>query len=311
MVKFNLNPVKALLVSITLIAVVFGSLIFYYNDKVNELNLKMSTLDNKLDQVNNNLKSDLSSLNQNLTSEIDLVDSDLRNFKAQNEDEINTLLELIDEIEKQSEIQLGELKDELKSIQVKSRDFTAIIDDVIQSVVSVGTNKGWGSGAVIDDRGFIVTNYHVVRGASIIRVLAYSEEVYDASLIGYNDVADVAVLKVDASLPDLSFGNSDEVQVGEKVIALGNPAGLSFTVTEGIVSAVHRKGPNNLPIYLQTDVPINPGNSGGPLVDTNSKIIGLNNFKVSGLEGLGFAIESNTVKEVADDIIEQYLQAQQ
>ena len=311
MAKFNLSAVKVLASSIILIVVVSGSLIFYYNDKVNELNQEISTLDNKLGQVNKNMKSDMSSLSQNLTSEIDLVDNNLRNFKAQNEEEINTLSQLIDEIEKQSEIQLGELKDELKSIQVKSQDFTAIIDDVIQSVVSVGTNKGLGSGAVIDTRGFIVTNYHVVQGASIIRVLTYGEKVYDASLIGYNDVADGAVLKVDASLLDLGFGDSDDVRVGERVIALGNPAGLSFTVTEGIVSAVHRKGPNDLPIYLQTDVPINPGNSGGPLVDANSKIIGLNNFKVSGLEGLGFAIESNTVKEVADDIIEQYLQAQQ
>src|SRR3989338_7575325 len=306
MVKFNLSAVKVLLVSIALLAVVSGSFIFYYNDKVNELNLKISTLDNRLDLANKNLKSDISSLNQNLTSEIDLVNNDLRNFKAQNEDEINTLSELIDEIEKQSEIQLGELRDDLKSIQVKSQDFTAIIDDVIQSVVSVGTNKGLGSGAVIDSRGFIVTNYHVVQGASIIRVLTYSEDVYDAALIGYNDVADVAVLKVDASLPSLGFGDSDDAQVGEKVIALGNPAGLSFTVTEGIVSAVHRKGPNDLAIYLQTDVPINPGNSGGPLVDTNSRIIGLNNFKVGGFESLGFAIESNTVSELAEQIISGY-----
>ena len=308
MAKFNLNQVKALIASIILIIAVSGSLIFYYNTKVNELNQEILTLDNKLDHVNKNLKSDISSLNRNLTSEIDLVDSDLRNFKMQNKEDINTLTQLIDEIEKQSEIQLGELRDDLKSIQVKSQDFTAIIDDVIQSVVSVGTNKGLGSGAVIDERGFIVTNYHVVQGASIIRVLTYSEDVYNAALIGYNDVADVAVLKIDVSLPDLRFGDSDDVQVGEKVIALGNPAGLSFTVTEGIISAVHRKGPNNLPIYLQTDVPINPGNSGGPLVDTNSKIIGLNNFKVSGLEGLGFAIESNTVKDIADDIIGEYLQ---
>ncbi|MBI2523434.1 trypsin-like peptidase domain-containing protein [Candidatus Woesearchaeota archaeon] len=310
MAKFNLNPVKALIASIILIIAISGSLIFYYNAKVNELNREILTLGNKLDRVNENLKSDISSLNQNLTSEIDLVDSDLRNFKMRNKEEINTLTGLIDEIEKQSEIQLGELRDDLKSIQVKSQDFTAIIDDVIQSVVSVGTNKGLGSGVVIDSRGFIVTNYHVVEGASIIRVLTYSEDVYNTALIGYNDVADVAVLKVDASLPALRFGDSDDVRVGEKVIALGNPAGLSFTVTEGIISAVHRKGPNDLPIYLQTDVPINPGNSGGPLVDANSEIIGLNNFKVSGLEGLGFAVESNTVKDIADDVIAQYLQSQ-
>ncbi len=260
---------------------------------------------NMIDRI---LKGDISSLDENLTMEIGLVDTNLRNFKTQNEGEINTLSNLIDEIEKQSEIQLGELKEELKSIRVKSKDFTAIIEDVLQSVVSVGTNKGLGSGAVIDDRGFIVTNYHVIDGASIIRVLTYDNEVYDAALVGFNDVVDVAVLKVDASLDNLRFGDSDDVDVGERVIALGNPAGLSFTVTEGIVSAVHRTGPNNLNIYLQTDVPINPGNSGGPLVDTNSRIIGLNNFKAAGFEGLGFAIESNSVKIAVDDIIDQYLQ---
>ena len=263
-----------------------------------------------LKELNQDLSNDISSLNKNLTSEIGLVDTNLRNFENKNERELNTLTSLIDEIEKQSEIQLGELKDELKSIKVKSQDFTAIIDDVIQSVVSVGTDKGLGSGVIIDDRGFIVTNYHVVDDASLIRILTYGNEVYDAALIGFNDVADVAVLKVDASLPNLRFADSDDVDVGERVIALGNPAGLSFTVTEGIVSAVHRTGPNNLDIYLQTDVPINPGNSGGPLVNANSRIIGLNNFKAAGFEGLGFAIESNTVQEVADDIIDQYLQSQ-
>ncbi len=315
MAKFNLNHNKVLAVSVILVVIVASGLIFYYNYRIGqqnkEFNAKLDSLNKQLAESFNQVSEEVLSLEENLTTEIQLLDANLRNFKTQNKEEINTLMELIDEIEKQSEIQLGELKDELKSIQVKSQDFTAIIDDVIRSVVSVGTNKGLGSGAVIDNRGFIVTNYHVVQGASIIRILTYSEDVYDAALIGYNDAADVAVLKVDASLPDLGFGDSDDVQVGGRVIALGNPAGLSFTVTEGIVSAVHRKGPNNLPIYLQTDVPINPGNSGGPLVDTNSKIIGLNNFKVSGLEGLGFAIESNTVKEVAGDIIDQYLQAQQ
>jgi len=168
---------------------------------------------------------------------------------------------------------------------------------------------GQGSGAVIDSEGFIVTNHHVIDGATIIRVLTNSGEVYDATLIGFNEVLDVAILKVDETLKELRFGNSDDVKVGQRVIALGNPVGLSFTVTEGIVSATGRKGPNNLNIYIQTDVPINPGNSGGPLVNTNSRIIGLNNFKIGGFEGLGFAIESNTVKEIVDDIIRQYNEA--
>jgi len=315
MPSLNLNSSKVLIISIVLLLVVTGSLIIYYNNKVDELNSKILNLNNvmvsDLKELKQDLTNDISSLNDNLTDEIGIVDNDLRNFKTQNKEDISTLNTLIDEIEKQTEVQLGELKDELKDIKVKSKDFTAIIDDVIQSVVSVSTNLGVGSGAVIDDRGFIVTNYHVVDGASIIRILTYDEIVYDAALIGFNDLVDVAVLKVDASLPDLNFGDSDDVLVGERVIALGNPAGLSFTVTEGIVSAVHRTGPNNLDIYLQTDVPINPGNSGGPLVNIKSRIVGLNNFKVGGFEGLGFAIESNTVEGIADDIINQYIQAQQ
>ena len=229
-----------------------------------------------------------------------------------NEQEITALNSLIDEIEKQSDIKLKELKEEISTIQVESSDFSAIIDEVVKSVVSVGTNRGQGSGAIIDDMGFIVTNYHVVQEASTIRVLTYDGKVYDAALIGYDDVSDVAVIKVNAALQSLKFADSDDVKAGERVIALGNPAGLSFTVTEGIVSAVHRAGPNGLSIYIQTDVPINPGNSGGPLVDANSRIIGLNNFKIGGFEGLGFAIESNAVKQVTDGIISQYLsQAQQ
>ena len=315
MPKLNLNNKKVLIISIVLLLAVTSSLILYYNNKINEQNKSFNT---KLTELNKQISADLgqlgdaiSSLKDNLTGEIGIIDTNLRNFKKQNEEEINTLNNLIEEIEKQSEIELGELKDELKSIKVKSKDFTVIIDDVIQSVVSVGTDKGQGSGAIIDNRGFIVTNFHVVNGAKIIRILTYNNEVYDAALIGYNDIVDIAVLKVNAELKNLRFADSDDVEVGERVIALGNPAGLSFTVTEGIVSAVHRKGPNNLEIYLQTDVPINPGSSGGPLVNANSRIVGINNFKIAGFEGLGFAIESNVVEQIAEDIIDQYLQQSQ
>src|SRR3989338_654816 len=308
----KLNDKKVLVISIVLLLVASTGLILYYNSKINEMNndfsAKILGVNKNLNQLGENLGNSISSLKTNLTSEIRLLDTNFKNFKKQNEEEIGTLTSLIDEIEKQSEIKLGELKDELKSIKVKSKDFTAIIDDVLQSVVSVGTDKGLGSGAVIDNRGFIVTNFHVVNGTKIIRILTYGEEIYDAALIGYDDVADIAVLKVNAELKNLEFGNSEDAQVGERVIALGNPAGLSFTVTEGIISAVHRGGPNNLKIYLQTDVPINPGNSGGPLVDANSRIIGINNFKIGGFEGLGFAVESNVVEQIAGGIIDKYLQ---
>ena len=318
--KPELDIKKALIISAVIILVVIGSIVFYYNYRIKALNedfnTKILTMNREIlasiNDVQQGLDAELSSLRNNLTLKIEVIGTSLASFRKKNEQEITALNSLIDEIEKQSDIKLKELKEEISTIQVESSDFSAIIDEVVKSVVSVGTNRGQGSGAIIDDTGFIATNYHVIEEASAIRVLTYDGKVYDAILIGYDDVSDVAVIKVNAALQSLKFADSDDVKAGERVIALGNPAGLSFTVTEGIVSAVHRAGPNRLSIYIQTDVPINPGNSGGPLVDANSRIIGLNNFKIGGFEGLGFAIESNAVKQVTDGIISQYLsQAQQ
>jgi len=109
--------------------------------------------------------------------------------------------------------------------------------------------------------------------------------------------ADLALLKTNTFFGELKFANSDDVQVGEKVIAIGNPLGLSFTVTEGIVSAVNREGPNGNFDFVQTDVTLNPGNSGGPLINKEGEVIGINNFKIGGAESLGFALESDVVKE--------------
>jgi S1-C subfamily serine protease len=251
------------------------------------------------------LKSTMDSLGINLSSQISLVDLNLQNFKVQNQDQIKTLSDLIDEIERQSNIQLTELKSELKNIRIKSADFSAIVGDVLQSVVSVKTNVGQGSGAIIDTKGYIVTNVHVISGASTVKATTFSGNTYDVNvLVGYDSNADIAVLRINApNLRALDFGDSDDVKVGEKVIAAGNPAGLAFTVTEGIVSAFRIFNGIN---YIQTDVPINPGNSGGPLINTKGQIIGINNFKAGGYEGLGFAISSNDVRSVVKKIISEY-----
>jgi S1-C subfamily serine protease len=251
------------------------------------------------------LKSTIDSLGINLSSQISLVDLNLQNFKVQNQDQIKTLSDLIDEIERQSNIQLTELKSELKNIRIKSADFSAIVGDVLQSVVSVKTNVGQGSGAIIDTKGYIVTNVHVISGASTVKATTFSGNTYDVNvLVGYDSNADIAVLRINApNLRALDFGDSDDVKVGEKVIAAGNPAGLAFTVTEGIVSAFRIFNGIN---YIQTDVPINPGNSGGPLINTKGQIIGINNFKAGGYEGLGFAISSNDVRSVVKKIISEY-----
>lgn len=266
--------------------------------------LKMNQdIADELQSLRTVLQSQIELLNYNLSTEIGYVSVDLEDFKRQNQLQINALSSLIDQIEKQSNIQLNELKDEVKGIQIKSADFSAIIDDVLQSVVSVKTNLGQGSGVVISDKGYIVTNVHVIEGASFIRATTYSGKTYDAALIGYDQTRDVALLKIDApNLQALNYG-AEEVKVGQKVLAAGNPAGLAFTVTEGIVSAFRTFSKVD---YIQTDVPINPGNSGGPLINAKGEIIGINNFKVGGFEGLGFAISANDVREVTDKLIREY-----
>ena len=292
------------------VLILTGGVIYYFNYNLNlvkqDYSTKILELNKQFTENLQDLKNQISILGSNLSSQIGFVDINLKNFKKQNQQEINTLSNLIDEIERQSDIKLGELKDELKDIRIKSADFSAIVDDVLQSVVSVKTNVGQGSGAIIDRKGYVATNVHVINGASSIKALTYSGNTYDANtLVGYDENADIAVLKINApDLRALNFGNSDEVKVGEKVIAAGNPAGLAFTVTEGIVSAF-RTSQNGIK-YIQTDVPINPGNSGGPLINTKGEIVGINNFKVGGFEGLGFAISSNNVRSVVNKIINDY-----
>ncbi len=290
--------------------ILLGGMAFYFSYSLHvareDYDAKISDLSRQTAEHLNNIETQLRALGLNLSSQIGSVGADLDSFKQQNQQEIITLSSLIDQIEQQSSIKLSELKSELKSIQIKSADFSAIVDDVLQSVVSIKTNTGQGSGAIIDRNGYLVTNVHVINGATSIKAVTYSGDSYSANtLVGYDSAADIAVLKISASsLNALDFGDSDGVKVGEKVIAAGNPAGLSFTVTEGIVSAF-RDSSNGLR-YIQTDVPINPGNSGGPLINAKGEIIGINNFKVGGFEGLGFAISSNNVRSVVRKMINDY-----
>ena len=303
------KKIRNIILIILGILILTGGLIYYFNYSLNivrqDYGMKILELDRQFSENLLNLKNQVSALGSNLSSQIEFMDADLQNSKKQNQQETSTLSNLIDQIEQQSNIKLNELKDELKNIKIKSADFSAIVDDVLQSTVSIKTNVWQGSGAIIDRKGYIVTNVHVISGASTVKAVTYSGSTYDVNaLIGYDGQADIAVLKIDA--PDLrafSFGNSGDVRIGEKVIAAGNPAGLAFTVTEGIVSAFRTFNGIN---YLQTDVPINPGNSGGPLINTKGEIVGINNFKAGGFEGLGFAISSNNVKGVVNKIISDY-----
>jgi S1-C subfamily serine protease len=180
------------------------------------------------------------------------------------------------------------------------------------------TEQALGSGFVIDKVGHIVTNYHVVEGATNVFVSFSDNESMRAKVIGKDASTDVAVLQVDAhsrALTPLPFADSDLVQVGDAVVAIGNPFGLDRSVTAGIVSALQRPitAPNGFTIdhVIQTDAALNHGNSGGPLLDTEGRVIGVNS-QIStgdtggqGNVGIGFAIPSNTVREVAAQIIAQ------
>ena len=177
------------------------------------------------------------------------------------------------------------------------------------------TQRALGSGFVIDKAGHVVTNFHVVHGASSIFVSFSNSERIRAKLVGQDPSTDIAVLKVDVksrALKSLPLGNSDAVRVGDQVIAIGNPFGLDRSATAGIVSAVQRRieAPNRLSISgaIQTDAALNKGNSGGPLLNAQGQVIGVNAQIETGGQslgnvGIGFAIPINTVKDVAAGLI--------
>ena len=187
--------------------------------------------------------------------------------------------------------------------------------DVFGNPVEGQSQQALGSGFVVDKDGHIVTNYHVVQGATRVEVSFSNQDTVKATIVGTDPSTDLAVLKVDVpakALTPLALANSDVVRVGDPVVAIGNPFGLERTVTAGIVSALQRevRSPNNYTIdhVIQTDAPINSGNSGGPLIDAQGRVIGVNSQIETangggGNVGIGFAVPSNTVKSVVAQLL--------
>ncbi|MBI2107318.1 trypsin-like peptidase domain-containing protein [Candidatus Woesearchaeota archaeon] len=264
------------------------------------LNFRDATNAN-LVSLQDNFNSQLQTSSTNLNAKIDSL-----NEETVKSDE--KILRVVSQLDKASSTKFNELSTQLKDVKIKSQDFSAIIEEVVPAVVGVSTSQSLGSGAIITEDGFIITNYHVIdKDKDNVQVFTSEDRVYNALLIGFNQPLDVAILKIDVSgLDYLDFADSSDIKVGDKVIAVGNPYGLSFSVTEGIISAVNREGANGYEVYAQTDVPINPGNSGGPLINLDSKVVGINNFKVGNAEGLGFALQADTAKKTAFDIIDKY-----
>ncbi len=161
--------------------------------------------------------------------------------------------------------------------------------------------KSLGSGFIIDEEGHILTNNHVVEDADEIKVILKDHKEFDAKVIGRDAKTDLALIKIKSwkGLQLIKLGNSDELRVGDWVVAIGNPFGLDHTVTAGIVSAKGRViGAGPYDNFIQTDASINPGNSGGPLINLKGEVIGINTAIFAGGQGIGFAIPINTAKEL-------------
>ena len=190
------------------------------------------------------------------------------------------------------------------------------IPSVVSITCTLSGGSGSGTGVVLSENGYLVTNAHVVNGAREIQVLLTDGRTLSAHLVGADSLSDLAVLYVNAeNLIPAEFGDSTQLRVGDAVVAIGDPLGVSLrgTMTDGIVSAINRDVETNgrTMTLIQTNAALNSGNSGGPLINCHGQVIGINTMKIgtfaddAGVEGLGFAIPSAAVKEIVDQLISQ------
>lgn len=226
-----------------------------------------------------------------------------------------------------------------RHIEETSRAFSEIVRAVSPSVVNISSiketkkrspfddffdffhpspdkDKKWkerslGSGVILSSDGYIVTNNHVIEQSDEIKVTLFDKRVFKAKVVGVDPKSDIAIIKIDSkNLPTITWGDSNNLQVGEFVLAIGNPFGLSHTVTMGIISAVGRAnvGISDYEDFIQTDAAINPGNSGGPLVNIKGELIGINTAifsRTGGFQGIGFSVPSNMVKFIVNQLINE------
>jgi S1-C subfamily serine protease len=300
----------ALAITLMLLGFTAGGITGYYaydSLQSDQISMKSSitgqlvNLQSQLDSLAEQTNAKISETQISLKETEAKLDEEVSKVKLSQENTYDILSTELSQVKEESKQQYQDLKENIKS-GLKNTDFADVVENAIDSVVSIRTNSGIGSGAIIDPRGYIVTNYHVIKGATSAAVFTSDGKRYPISLVGYDQVADIAVLFINQSMPALTWSASDRVKQGESVIAIGSPKGLDFTVTEGIVSAVDRrdKAGNH---FIQTDVAINPGNSGGPLLNTKGQIIGINTQKIADTEGLGFAIASDQVEDIVRDLL--------
>jgi S1-C subfamily serine protease len=318
-----------------MIIVAFGILAIYvvydYNAKLTSLSdsqqQKMNEMDTKVVSQLDMMRQDLSSRMGSIGNDVNLtrsalasMDSDLRssiqeyNYQALVRD--NALSDSIQKISNRSLSELSSFQEQLRKVSESAVDFAPIIQKALDAVVTIGRkDKGafmtGGSGVLINNVGYIVTNYHVIDDIRSIVVKTHDDSEYTATVVGKEESWDIAVIKLvteKRSFDYLGWADSDALLVGQHVIAVGNPIGLESTVTEGIISSTKRLITGERDIYyLQTDVAINAGSSGGPLIDEDGRIVGIATMKYSklGFEGLSFALRSNDVQGVVMNILQE------
>ena len=294
------KDINMFLVTIIVILVIQMGFVIYQYESIKKLDSEIGSLDSAITSLAEELgltKSELQDKIDDSTAQSQEDISKLSKDVIQTQKDVTQTQEDLEEQSRELEEQLDDIKSSV------SDDFSSVIENTINGVVSVKTNVAQGSGFIISSDGYIVTNYHVIEGASAMGIVPYQDSLKPVAIIGSNIGKDVALLKISGSYDSLQLGNSDNLNLGEEVIAMGNPYGLPFSVTQGIISALGRPGPAGNEAYIQTDVPLNPGNSGGPLVNKAGKVVGINNFKLGGdAEGLGFSLESNEVISIINEI---------
>ncbi len=242
-------------------------------------------------------------INQHWRNEMNLLTQVMNN-------KVNVLQQQLDQINKAS-------NDSGSDVVVPSSGLTPaqVYEQNVQTIVSIATQNSVGSGFVISANGYIVSNYHVIEGATKIVVTTYAGQEHTAKLVGYDKANDVSLMKVDIiDHPCVTLGSSDDLAVGEQVAAIGNPLGeLTATLTVGYISAKDRvvTTDGTTTNMLQTDAAINSGNSGGPLLNMKGEVVGITTAKYSGtsssgatIEGIGFAIPIDDVKGIVEDLYE-------
>jgi S1-C subfamily serine protease len=186
--------------------------------------------------------------------------------------------------------------------------YNHVYNSVKNSVVTIKTDKGRGSGVIVTDDGHVVTNEHVIRGASRVKIISLDNNVYSAKVVGIDAITDIALLKSNFKGTAISFSDSSAVKIGDVVLAIGNPFGVGQTLTKGIISRTNSGHITENPLdeFLQSDAAINPGNSGGAMVNIKGELIGINTMNLSlggGSDGIGLAVPSNLVRNITQQLI--------